>query len=142
MRSQVAPEKRIVINSGSFLGGNNPSGSGGRDIGMDQPLPTTYYGTDFVLAEGSGTGDPDIFERPVIIADTDGTLVFVNGSTTAEATTLNSGDFLSISGDEYSTDGTMSIRTSKPTYVYQNTNSNTSSNGQGTQRDPPRYFPT
>ncbi len=123
----VTSDKAIVMNSGSFLAGHSSASGSGRDIGIDQVVPTDYLGTKFIPVEGDGGSNVANMEVPIVVADTDNTQVFVNGSTTAIAT-INAGDYYAISGTNYQ-NGSMFIRTSEPAYLYQSTSSN-NNNGQ------------
>lgn len=123
----VTSDKTIVMNSGSFLAGHSTNSGDGRDMGIDQIVPTAYLGTRFIPVEGDGGDNAERMEVPIVIADTDGTQIFVNGSASAIAT-INAGDYYPISGTHYQ-NGSMFIRTSQPAYLYQSTSSN-NNNGQ------------
>ncbi len=123
----VTADKAIVMNSGSFLAGHSSDSGSGRDIGIDQVVPTAYLGTRFIPVEGDGGTNVEKMEVPIVIADSDDTQIYINGSTSAIAT-INAGDYYPISGSNYQ-NGTMFIRTSQPAYLYQSTSSN-NNNGQ------------
>jgi|GEM_PF-755211 len=123
----VTSNKPIVMNSGSFLAGHSTETGSGRDIGIDQIVPTNYLGTRFIPAIGGGGANAVNMEVPIVVADTDNTSIFINGSATAIAT-IDAGEYYPISGTNFS-NGSMFIRTSHPAYLYQSTSSN-SNNGQ------------
>ena len=107
----VTSDKEIVVNCGSWLGGNTPKGS--RDIGVDQLVPVASVSTEYAFVAGKGDADN---ERPLVIATEDGTQVFVNGVLYA---TLNAGEYLYIDNAEYTADDNIYISTSNPIYMYQ-----------------------
>ena len=122
----VTADRPIVMNSGSYLAGAEASG---RDIGSDQILPTGFLGTKFIVVEGGGGAAADELETPIVVADTDGTEIYLKGSSTV-FDTIDAGEYSIIPGTEYPAAGAMFIRTSEPAYVYQSTSSN-ASNGNG-----------
>ncbi len=113
----VTATKPIAMNSGSWVGG---ALSDGNDIGFDQSLPASLVGTKYLLAMGNATTLKSQLEVPVVIAHSDNTQVFVNGSATP-LVTLNAGEYHAIPGNKFTAAGTMFIRTSRPAYVYQTT---------------------
>jgi hypothetical protein len=124
----ITSDKPIVVNSGSWLGGAN---GGSRDIGVDQIMPTSFLGNEYIVAAGAGGNN----ETPLIVADTDNTEIYVNGGTTAIAT-IDAGDYYFIDPTLYSANGTMYIQTSEPVYLYQNTDANANA-AQGLNFVPP-----
>ena len=126
----VTSSKPIVVNCGS-LNGSNSNGNG-RDAGIDQiaPLQTiaiegqSYSEYIFVRANGY-----DDIERPLIVAHFDNTEVWINGDSNSGIllATLNSGDYISIQGNSFSTQsvsgsnpgGNLYVWTSKTTFAYQ-----------------------
>ena len=98
----VESDKPIVVNSGSFGGSNstivnaqgNPTG---RDVGFDQIVPLEKTGKEYIFVKGLGT---DELERVLLIASTDQTKIFINGSATA-ITTLSRGQYFDIDGSQF-----------------------------------------
>lgn len=103
----------VVINNGTWH--SNYFGQSGQDAGIDQTVPVTKLGTDFISVRGGGV---DSIEYPLIIAHFDNTQIFVNGSGTPLAT-INAGDYYPIVGSYYSAGENMYIQTSQPAYCYQ-----------------------
>ena len=112
----ITSDKPVAVNTGSWTAGNGS----GQDVGFDQLLPTNLLGTRYILAKGSATTEAINLETPIVVADTDNTQIYLNGSPLPIAT-INAGDFYIIPGTHYSTVGTMVIETSEPAYVYQST---------------------
>ena len=99
-------------------------GSIARDLAMDQIVPTTAIGKEYVFIRGKGTNET---EFPVIIGTENDTKIYVNGSSTADAT-INDGDFYQVSPTKYlpytsattsSPGSNMFVTTSKPVYALQ-----------------------
>lgn len=113
----------IVVTSGNFSGGIHPT-LNGRDYGVDQMVPISKLGTEYVTI--AGNGDASV-ETPIIVAHYDNTSIYINGNTTPIAT-INGGDYFVIPYSNYqgSTHRNMFIRTSKPAYVIQALAGNTS----------------
>ena len=117
--SLIVSDKPIAVNTGSWLGGTV---NGGRDIGVDQIIPTNLIGSKYILVKGEATSNADLLERPIIVATEDNTAVYLRGETTP-FTTLNAGETAILDGNEYSGDALL-IETSKPAYLYQMTSAN------------------
>ncbi|MCH2046468.1 MAG: IgGFc-binding protein, partial [Saprospiraceae bacterium] len=130
--SLVSSNKDIVVVVGSMNGNMaqpDPNVGGARDYGLDQIVPTSLVGTDYFLFKGNGTAADTLYERPIIVATSDNTDVFINGSATPFAT-LNTGDYTTVS--DYNSDGLMYVSSSNPVYVYQpilGSNSSVATNG-------------
>ena len=126
----VTSNKPIVVNCGSS-NGSNSTGSG-RDFGIDQIAPFETIVIDgqdyseYIFVRANGYDD---IERPLIVAHSDNTEVYVNGddSTGILLTTLSAGDYISIDGSYFSTQsangsnpgGNMYVWTSKTAFAYQ-----------------------
>jgi IgGFc binding protein/CHU_C Type IX secretion signal domain/SprB repeat len=113
MGTLVTSTKPIVINCGSWTGA--PVNFSANDIGIDQIVPVELVGKEYILNRGNGS---EILERPIIVAHFNDTKVFLNGSTTA-TTTLQAGDWIALTTNNYSAAGNMYIQTSQPAYIYQ-----------------------
>ena len=120
--SLIVADKPVAVNSGSWLSGTVGSG---RDIGVDQLIPTNLVGTKYILVKGEATTNAGLLERPIIIATEDNTEVYLRGESTIVAT-LNAGEELILDGDEYLNSDALLIETSKAAYVYQMTSANNS----------------
>ena len=137
----VSSNKDIVVNCGSFNGGNNSEF--GRDAGFDQiaPLKTIDIGgqaySEYIFIRGNGF---DSIERPLLVAHYDNTEIWINGdsSTGFLLATLNAGDYISIEGNNFSTQsltgsnpgGNLYVWTSKTTFAYQGIGGTNSSANQ------------
>lgn len=112
----IESDKNIVVNSGSFGGTNDPTNNtnAGRDVGFDQIVGADKIGTEYIFIKGQGT---DVLERVLLIADTDNTEIFVNGSTTSIAT-IQAGQNYILDGSQF-VDNNLYIKTSKNVFAYQ-----------------------
>ena len=109
----ITATKPIVVNCGSFAGSN---GTVSRlDLGFDQIVTADRTGTDYIFVRGNGV---DETERPLIVANEMGTEVFLNGSSTAY-TTLDTGQYLALTGVNFSVNGNLYIKTSKKAFAFQ-----------------------
>lgn len=118
--THITSNKNIVVNSGTWLGGNalvggNPAA--GRDLGIDQIVSNETIGDEYVLIKGEGIDN----EKVIVVADLDNTEIYLNGSGTP-TTTINSGDYYVIDETEYTANDNLHIFTSNPVYVYQTSN--------------------
>lgn len=104
--------KPVAVNTGSWLG--SPE-NGSNDSGIDQIVPVEQVGKEYILCKGNGADD---METPLVIAHKDNTVVWLNGSSTPR-TTLKAGQYIRLSGYDYSSGDNMYIQTSEPAYVYQ-----------------------
>lgn len=114
--TRITSDRPIVVNSGSWLAGNGV----GQDIGIDQLLPTSQLGTEYILAKGQAVLEANALETPIVIANFDNTQVFVNGSSTPLAT-LNAGEYLVVSGSNFTASNTLYVQTTQPVSVFQTT---------------------
>ena len=110
----------IIVNVGSANGkiGTNTSQ---RDQGVDQLVPIDKVGHEYIFVRGNGS---DVVENIIVVADIDGTEIYLKDDT-ASTQTLNAGDFMIITGDNYSgtSDGdNLYVRTqgdTHPLYAFQ-----------------------
>lgn len=107
----IEADKNIVVNTGSANGSFGTGG--GRDYGLDQIVDVTKVGTEYIFVRGSGN---DEWENILIVAHEDNTRVSVGGNTFG---TIDSGDFVVIEGNNYSSNDNMYVETSKPVFAYQ-----------------------
>jgi hypothetical protein len=112
----IESDKNIVVNSGSFGGTNDPTNNtnAGRDVGFDQIVGADKIGTEYIFIKGQGT---DVLERVLLIADTDNTEIYVNGSTTSIAT-IQAGQKYILDGSQF-VNNNIYIKTSKNVFAYQ-----------------------
>lgn len=103
----VTSDADIAISTG----GRGWSNAGCGDDGLDNVVPTSQLGTEYVIADYPGTTD----QRISVIADTDGTIVSLNGVVLG---TINAGQTLNPVIAPVG--GVSLIETSQPAYVFQN----------------------
>jgi subtilisin-like proprotein convertase family protein len=126
--TRITSDKDIVVNTGSWLGGNALIGglpSTGRDLGIDQIVPIELVGDEYVVIKGEGIDN----EKVIVVATADNTDLFLNGSVVA-TTTINAGDYYVFDVNDFTADENMYIQSTNPVYVYQTENS-----GDGTTDD-------
>lgn len=131
----LTSDKPIVVNSGNLAGGMM-SASDGQDFNLDQIVPLSQIGTEYIVMKGNGSNNS---EHPLVIAHEDNTNVFINGSVTP-ITTLNSGDYFLIPTSNFQGVGTnlnMYIQTSKPAFLYQIIGGNSADSTSGMFFIPP-----
>jgi len=125
----VESDKPIAVNSGSVTGSNQNTDTDavGQDAGIDQIVPLERVGTEYIFVRGIG---PDQIERPLIVAHTANTEVYINGN--LEFTIALAGEhwsipstFYGVSYDQYEVgpeigvSSNMYVQTSKPAFAYQ-----------------------
>jgi gliding motility-associated-like protein len=111
--ASITSNKPIAVNCGSFAGTNGTTSN--LDLGMDQIVSAERTGMEYIFVKGSGV---DVTERPLLIADLDNTQIFINGSPTPIAT-LNSGQYIALSGTDFSANGNLYVRSTKNIFAYQ-----------------------
>lgn len=106
--------KPVAVTTGNALGGIQ---NGRADLTLDQIVPASQIGTEYIFIEGNGTA---AMELPLIVAHEDNTQIFVNGSTSA-LTTINAGEHYFVPNSFYqgTTNQNIYVRTSKPVFAYQ-----------------------
>ncbi|WP_350290778.1 T9SS type B sorting domain-containing protein [uncultured Croceitalea sp.] len=117
--ASIVSDKDIVISNGSMNFGRQV-GASNRDAGIDQPVPENRLGKEYVFVRGNGNAN-GWTEFPLLIAISDNTQIFVNGSATPIAT-INNGDYFEIPSNLYSSNAAganMLVQTSKDVYAYQ-----------------------
>ena len=110
--TKVSSTKPIVVNSGSWCGSANKNNA--QDIGIDQLVPQSFVGEDYVLVEGYGTANG---EKVIVVATRPNTDLYVND--TLEHTFAQAGEYYTIDQEEYSDDSNLALRSSKKIYVFQ-----------------------
>ena len=127
----------IVVNTGSWCGGSDvPNAAASRDIGLDQIVPTTLIGNEYVVVKRYSFLEEEN-ERVIVIADTDSTEITFNGAATA-IVSLNAGDFYICPAALYDTNDILYVEASNSVYIYQSTNGSSSvPHAQGLNFIPP-----
>ncbi|PDS26314.1 T9SS type B sorting domain-containing protein [Flavobacterium branchiophilum] len=111
--ASITSDKPIAVNCGSFAGSNGNSSN--MDLGMDQIVSAERTGQEYIFIKGNGL---DVMERPLIVAHEDNTEVRLHGVATPVAT-LNAGQYLALSGTNFSSNGNLYVQTSKNVFAYQ-----------------------
>ena len=109
--TRITSTKPIVCNTGSWLAGNEL----GQCIGSDQIVPAEITGQEYILVKGLGD---ESTERPIVIATTDNTDVYLNDGTTPVAT-LDEGEFFIVPTADFTANNNMYILATEKVYVYQ-----------------------
>jgi len=128
--SLVTSNKPIAVSIGSILA-TSPAG-GAADVGLDQIVPVTGVGTEYILMRGQGG---NTLERPVIVATEDRTTLKING--TEHPRTLSAGESLILNGSSFSKAHNLHLESSAPIYVYQTTAGSSSAATCGLNFVPP-----
>lgn len=108
----ITANRPVVTVMGNYLG---CFASGNHDIGLDQPVAENLLGNNFAFLQGVGAAAK---EKVIIVANQNGTDVFVNGNALPVAT-LNAGGHIEIAGTNYTADSVMYVQTSQPAYAWQ-----------------------
>lgn len=121
MGAKIVANKPITLTNGNVTANFGINTSSGRDIILDQSVPTSRLGNTFAMVRTRSTSAD--LEGGIVIATENNTQVFLNGSTTPVAT-LAQGQWYRISGSSYivqagGTHANMLISTSKNVYLYQ-----------------------
>ncbi|WP_322550898.1 T9SS type B sorting domain-containing protein [Flavobacterium psychraquaticum] len=110
----ITSNKPVAVNSGNALGGidNNRA-----DFALDQIVSASQIGTEYIFIEGNGLSS---MELPLIVANENGTEIFINGST-VPIITLNAGGYFLLDNANYqgSINRNMYVKTNKPVFAYQ-----------------------
>ncbi len=109
--AKIESDKPVAVNVGSWTGA---SASNSNDVGLDQIVPFSQVGEEYILCKGNGSSN---LETPLVVAHVDNTVVWLNGATTPAAV-LNAGEYLRINTVNYSAAGNLYILCSKPAFVY------------------------
>ena len=111
--SLVLADKPIAVNCGSFGGSNAVANL---DLGFDQIVPVERItSSDYIFIKSTGI---DEVEKVILVADEDNTEIFLNGST-IPSYTLNSGEYGSLLGSDFSANGNLYVTSSKKVFAYQ-----------------------
>lgn len=120
--ASITSNKPIAVNIGQ-MHFQPKSGSGNQDCAIDQIIPESTLGKEYIFVRGNGIDD---LEFPVIIATQNNTKIYVNGNTTPVAT-INNGEYYIVPSTYYSESSTsaskpganMYVTTSKEVYAVQ-----------------------
>lgn len=115
----VESDKDIVISNGSINFGRQV-GASNRDAGIDQPVPESKLGKEYVFVRGNGNAN-GWTEFPLVIAIDNNTQIYVNDETLPIAT-IDEGEYYEIPSSYFSTNtagANMLVKTSKDVYAYQ-----------------------
>lgn len=129
--ASIISDKPIAVNCGSFAGSNGTTTN--LDLGMDQIVSAERTGSEYIFIKGDGV---DVTERPLIVANENGTQVFLNGSATP-FTTLNAGQYLALTGADFSANENLYVQTSKNVFAYQGIGGSSSQANQNMHFVPP-----
>ena len=129
--ASITSNKPIAVNCGSFAGTNGDANN--LDLGFDQLVSVERTGKEYIFIRGSGV---DVVERPLIVANENGTEVFLNGSTTPFIT-LNSGEYAALNGSQFSANGNLFVKTSKNVFAFQGIGGTSSQANQNMHFLPP-----
>ncbi|WP_139421902.1 T9SS type B sorting domain-containing protein [Chryseobacterium mulctrae] len=121
MGAKIVANKPITLTNGNVTANFGISTTAGRDIILDQSVPTSRLGNTFAMVRTRSTF-PDL-EGGIVVATENNTQVYLNGATTPVAT-LAQGQWYRISGSSYivqagGTHANMLISTTKNVYLYQ-----------------------
>jgi gliding motility-associated-like protein len=110
----ITSNKPVAVNTGNVLGGIE---NGRADIAIDQIVSASQIGNEYIFIEGNGLPS---METPLIIANEDGTAIYINDITTPIAT-IDAGKYYIIPNSYYqgSTNRNLYVKTSKPVFAYQ-----------------------
>lgn len=120
----VSSNKPIAVNCGSYAGNNGDAGN--IDLGFDQIVSAERLVSGGTVAAGNqyseyifvrGRGQNAV-ERPLIVCHENNTEIFLNGSATP-AYTRNAGEYVALTGVDFSANNNLYVKTSKPTFAYQ-----------------------
>ncbi|HKK88304.1 MAG TPA: IgGFc-binding protein, partial [Saprospiraceae bacterium] len=112
MGSLIESTGKIVVNSGSYTGGNVQN-QDFRDIGFDQIIPMHMAGKEFICIRGNGF---DLMENVIVIIDQDSTKISVNGNYLGN---YSAGEYLVLPENYFSPEDNMYIKASTPVVLYQ-----------------------
>ena len=113
--SLISSNKPIAVSCGSW--GGNRKDHNNVDIGIDQIVPTSKLGTEYVAVRGASNNNTH--ERVMIVAHENNTEVYVKGQATPIATIAAAGGHYEIDGSHYGATRAMYIETSKPAAAFQ-----------------------
>jgi gliding motility-associated-like protein len=110
----ITSNNPIAVNTGNVLGGIEDRKA---DITLDQIVSASQIGNEYIFIEGNGLPS---METPLIVANEDGTAIYINGNATPIAT-IDAGEYYIVSNLYYqgSNNRNLYVKTSKPVFAYQ-----------------------
>ncbi|HEX8562924.1 MAG TPA: T9SS type B sorting domain-containing protein [Flavobacterium sp.] len=111
--SLVTSDKPIAVNCGSFGGSNGELNN--VDLGFDQLVSAERTGKDYIFIKSTGQTN---VERILIVAHEDDTDIFLS-SNTAPTFTIDAGEYVAMTGDYFTSNGNLYVRTSKNVFAFQ-----------------------
>ena len=116
---RIVSDKDIVVNCGSTTGSNGFSNT---DYGIDQLVSSERTGKEYIFIKSTGQ---DVVEVPLIVANTNGTKIFLNGNPDLSPDfIINQGEYLFLNGSSYGPNGNLYIRTSENVFAFQSVGDN------------------
>ncbi|MFB9110867.1 T9SS type B sorting domain-containing protein [Flavobacterium gyeonganense] len=110
----ITSNKPVAVNCGSFAGSNGEIRNN-VDLGFDQIVSAERTGTEYIFIKSTGSEN---VEKVILIAHEDNTEIFLNGTATPDYT-INAGEYVSLLGFDYNTQGNLYVRSSKNIFAYQ-----------------------
>jgi gliding motility-associated-like protein len=109
----ITATKPVAVNTGNALGGIEDTKA---DLTLDQIVSSSQIGTEYIFIEGNGAAS---MENPLIVANENGTDIYVNGGTIP--VTKNAGEYYLVPNSYYqgTNNKNIYVRTSKPVFAYQ-----------------------
>ncbi|SFF06608.1 T9SS type B sorting domain-containing protein [Flavobacterium xueshanense] len=110
----ITSNNPVAVNTGNVLGGIE---NGRADITLDQIVSASQIGNEYIFIEGNGLPN---METPLIVADNDGTVIYINDIPTP-IITIDAGEYYQVPNSYYqgSINRNLYVKTSKPVFAYQ-----------------------
>ena len=110
----ITSNNPVAVNTGNVLGGIE---NGRADITLDQIVSASQIGNEYIFIEGNGLPN---METPLIVADNDGTVIYINDIPTP-IITIDAGEYYQIPNSYYqgSINRNLYVKTSNPVFAYQ-----------------------
>ena len=110
----ITSNKPVAVNTGNAVGGIEDRKA---DLTLDQIVSASQIGTEYIFIEGNGLPS---METPLIVANEDGTEIFINDNPTS-IITINAGEYYLVPNLYYqgTNNKNVFVRTTKPVYAYQ-----------------------
>lgn len=135
----ITSDKPIAVNTGTWLGGPQAVNGANQDIGIDQMVPESLLGSEYILMQGNGGAG--VLETPIVIATVDNTDLTVNGSspitcTNSTSLPMDAGEYCFLNG-LYTAQGNMFVQATQPIYIFQTLAGSTGAQTTGMNFIPP-----